>query len=125
MFRGKIAVTAAALMVSGCASSIMNGFVGQPIQQAMVKYGSPSNAFDMGDGRRAFQWTMRRNYTAPTLVSNRGSAYPIGNNVWWTQNTTITGGQTSTSECNYTMYGRWNGSAWMIEGFEKPRFMCE
>lgn len=116
---------AIALSVAGCASSVMNGFVGQPVQQVMVKYGPPTNAFDMGDGRRAFQWSMKSSYTAPTSARTTGQAMPVGNAVWWTQNTTISGGGTSTGECLYTLYGRWSGSAWRIEAYEKPKFLCE
>lgn len=117
----------AALALAGCASSIMNDYVGQPLQSAMVDYGPPVNAFDMGDGRRAFQWSMTSSYTAPTTVSNSGTAMPMGNSVWWTQNTQISGGGTSSQTCLYTLYGRWDESAdvWRVEGFEKPRFMCE
>lgn len=118
---------AAALAVTGCASSIMGGYMGEPVQSAMVKYGPPQAAFDMGDGRRAFQWSMDQSYTTPTTVNNQGNANVYGNSVWWTEKTQISGGQTLNSTCNYTMYGRWSESAnaWILESFEKPRLMCE
>lgn len=118
---------AGAVLLSGCASSVMGGFVGQPVQQAMVKYGTPSNAFDMGDGRRAFQWVMQSTYVTPTVATNTGNAFGYGNSVSWTQNTTITGGQPITSKCAYTLYGRWSETAksWIVEGFEKPPLLCE
>ena len=120
-------VCVAAFAVTACASSIMGGFVGEPVQSAMVKYGPPQNAFDMGGGRRAFQWVMGSSYTTPVNVQNRGNVSAYGNQAWWTQNTTITGGQTINSKCLYTMYGRWSASAnaWILEGYEKPRFLCE
>lgn len=117
----------AALALTGCASSIMQGFVGQSVQEAMVRYGPPANVFDMGDGRRAFQWVMTQSYVMPTNVTNTGNAYGIGNSVYWTQNTQITGGQPITNQCAYTLFGRWNESAkqWVVEGFVKPKFSCE
>jgi len=123
----RAAVVILGLALSGCASSIMQGYVGQPVQQAMVDYGPPSTAFDMGDGRRAFQWAMESTGKTPTYVQNSGNVQGYGNSAWWTQNTTITGGQTVTSKCNYTLYGRWSdaSNAWLIEGFEKPKFLCE
>ena len=126
LVRYAIAVSASVLL-TGCASDIMKGYVGQPLQAAMVDYGPPSNAFDMGDGRRAFQWAMASSYTTPTYVQNQGSATPLGNAVWWTQNTQIIGGQTVETSCNYTLYGRWDDSAnvWRIEGFEKPKWACQ
>jgi len=105
----------------------MQGMVGQPITVAVVRNGPPTNAFDMGDGRRAFQWAKSASYTTPTQVQNRGTASPMGNSVWWQQSSQITGGQTIHSECLYTLYGRWDDAAqfWRIEGFERPRFMCD
>lgn len=116
-----------ALTVTGCASQIMKGYVGKPLQEAMVQYGPPQNAFDMGDGRRAFQWSMENSYTTPTFATNSGTAIPIGNSVYWTQNTQISGGQPITQKCVYTLYARWSESAhsWIVEGFAKPRYMCE
>jgi len=117
----------AALSLAGCASSIMKGYVGEPLQAAMVDYGPPANAFDMGDGRRAFQWSMTSTSTAPTMVRNSGTAVPLGNSVWWTQNTQISGGGTATTECLYTLYARWDQQTmvWRVEAFEKPRLFCE
>lgn len=126
MKRALIGLVAAALALGGCAASIMNSFVGDPLATVMVKYGPPTNAFDMGDGRRAFQWVMHRSFTMPTNSYTTGTAIPIGNTVMWQQNTRITGGQPINSSCAYTLYGRWSDSAntWMIEGYEKPRMMC-
>ena len=115
------------LTLSGCAGSIMNGFVGQPLQQVMVKYGPPANAFDMGDGRRAFQWAISKTFVTPTNASTTGNAYGYGNSVTWTQNTQISGGVPITNSCMYTMYGRWNENTntWIMAGYEKPKLMCQ
>lgn len=123
----RILAIAAAVALTGCASQIMSGFVGQPLQQAMVKYGPPSNAFDMPDGRRAFQWAMSSTYVTPTYSTTTGNAYGYGNSVNWQTNTQITGGVPITSKCAYTLYGRWSdgANAWIVEGFEKPSFACE
>ena len=80
----------------------------------MVDHGPPSNAFDMPDGRRAFQWTEETTH-------NSGSA------TWVNSNTQIYGGQTETSECFFTFFGVWeeNQNAWIITDFNKPDFLCE
>lgn len=116
-----------ALVLTSCASSEMKGYIGKSLQEVMVKRGPPANAFDMGDGRRAFQWVLNSTYRAPTNVQSSGNVYSYGNQANWTQKTTITGGQPITNSCAYTMYGRWNESRtlWIMEGFEKPNFMCE
>lgn len=114
-----------ALALTGCASSIMKGFVGQPLQSVMIKYGAPANAFDMPDGTRAFQWIMSSTYVTPTYATNSGYATPMGNSVYWQQNTQIHGGQPITNTCAYTMFGRWNGTAWVMTGYSKPNLMCQ
>lgn len=128
MVRSKALIALLAMLATaGCASQIMKGFVDQPIQTAIVKYGPPINAFDMGDGRRAFQWSMDRSYTAPVTATNYGTAAIYGTSAVWTQNTQISGGQTVSGRCIYTLYGRWSDSAraWMVSGFEKPPYACE
>lgn len=116
-----------ALLLAGCASQAMRRYMGQPVQAAMARNGPPTNAFDMPDGRRAFQWARSGQYTTPTYANSTGNAQAIGNAVWWTQNTAITGGQTYQMRCLYTVYARWNeGSrAWIIEGFEPIPYECE
>lgn len=122
-----IRVAIIALALSGCASQIMKGYVGQPLQMAMVDHGPPVNAFDMPDGTRAFQWVKKRSFVMPVSSYQSGNASVVGNTVWWTQNTRISGGQPIHSECAYTMFARWDegANAWMLTGFQKPRWACE
>jgi len=122
-----IGITLVLFLVAGCASSIMNGFVGKSLPQVMVKYGPPLNAFDMGDGRRAFQWIMTNTYVTPMYATTTGNAFASGNSMMWSQNTQIGGGVPITDQCAYTMYGRWHEDQklWIMEGFEPPNLMCE
>ncbi len=115
------------LMLAGCASNVMKGYMGKPLQEAMIDYGSPTNAFDMPDGSRAFQWVMTSTYVTPTRIANSGAVYPNGYNATWGQQTTITGGQPVTNECAYTMFAKWDDltSTWVFTGFRKPKVMCE
>lgn len=114
---------ALAFGVVGCASQIMQGYMGKPLQEVMLDYGPPSNAFDMPDGSRAFQWVMNYSTTTPTQV--RTSSIPVGN-VWYT-NTQITGGQAISGECIYTMLARWDQAqnAWIFYEFRPPSMMCQ
>ncbi len=115
------------LVLSGCASQIMNSYVGNDVREVMVDYGTPDNAFDMGNGRRAFQWIMNDNYTTPTTVTTTANINTYDSNSWVNSNTIITGGQTMNSKCIYTMFGRWNEDrqGWYITDFKKPSLMCE
>ncbi len=46
----------AGLLLSGCASTAMKGFVGQPIEEAFFRYRQPVNTFDLQDGGKAYQF---------------------------------------------------------------------
>lgn len=115
------------MFLSGCASTIMKSYIDKDVREVMLDYGPPSNAFDMGDGRRAFQWVMESSYTTPVVANTSGNVSAYGNTAWVNSNTTISGGQAVTSSCTYTMLGRWNDSrqAWIITEFRKPNLMCE
>lgn len=115
------------LALGGCASTIMKNYVGQPLQVAMIDHGPPVNAFDMPDGTRAFQWVKSRSYVMPVSSYQSGNASVIGNSVWWTQRTQISGGQPIHSECAYTMFAEWDEAqnAWIFTGFKKPKWDCE
>jgi hypothetical protein len=114
-------------LVAGCASQIMSGYIGQSLQEAMLDYGTPVNAFDMPDGSRAFQWVLTSSYVLPTTITQSGNAQASGNNLNWMSNTRITGGQPVTNTCAYTMLARWvdASNAWIFYDFRKPRFGCE
>lgn len=123
----RVLMMAAALALSGCATQAMNRYIGQPVQAAMARNGPPTNAFDMPDGTRAFQWARSGEVRTPTYATTTGSAVPMGQSVWWTQNTTITGGQALQLRCLYTVYARWNDAsrAWIIERYEPIPYQCE
>lgn len=96
------------LSLAGCASQIMQGYIGQDVREVMLDYGPPANAFDMGDGRRAFQWVMQNSYSTPTTASSTARVNNYGYSTWVTTNTTITEGRTVNSKCVYTLFGRWS-----------------
>lgn len=109
-------------LLSGCATKIMESYVGQDVRQVIIKRGAPANAMDMGDGRRAFQWREDESIQMPTTVSTVGTA----NTGWYTANSTISGGQSLTNTCIYTVYARWDETrrGWVVESFEKPTWDC-
>ena len=115
------------LLLTGCVSQQLKGFVGQPIHAVVIRNGPPSNVFDLPDGRRVFQWSMNRTFVMPTTAYNSGTAYPSGGSVNWYQQTTIAGGQAYTQRCVYSLYAMWYDSqnTWMVTSFEKPPYACE
>lgn len=115
------------LLVSGCASQIMQSYIGKDIREVMIDYGQPANAFDMGDGRRAFQWVKHSSYTTPVTSTTNGSVSVYGSNAWVNSNTVISGGQTINSSCAYTLFASWREATkgWVVVDFKKPNIMCE
>lgn len=116
-----------AVSLAGCASQIMRSYVGKDVREVMLDYGAPANAFDMGDGRRAFQWVDGSSYTVPVTATTTSSVNTLGSTSWVNSNTTITGGQTINSRCLYTLFARWNEDVkgWYVTDFRKPNLMCE
>ena len=109
-------------LAAGCASQIMGEFVGQNINQVMVEYGPPVNVFDVGDGRRAFQWRMDEAIIMPQTTNY--SAYTTGSIT--TGTATTTGGYVGSYSCFYTLYAKQNKpNSWVVVGFEKPSLFCE
>jgi hypothetical protein len=119
-------ILAMALSLGGCASSIMEGYVGQPLQAAMVRYGPPDAVFDMPDGRRAFQWEMANTTALPaTTVTNTNFYAPPGAFRTATSTSTTYGGGFLTNTCRYTMYAEYRSDNWIFTGFERPSLSCE
>lgn len=114
-------------ILSGCASQIMNSYVGKDVREVMLDYGPPNNAFDLAEGQRAFQWVKNNSYTMPATANTSGSINTYGSSTWVNSNTTITGGQTINSKCVYTLIAEWNKEVelWRIISFRKPSLMCE
>jgi hypothetical protein len=83
-------VTALTLLslLSGCVSTHMKVFVGKDIREVMMIEGPPINAFDLGEGRRAFQYRFGGGkFALPQTSNTTGTATVIGNSVWLDQRT--------------------------------------
>lgn len=130
--RLRLAGLAAALVLSGCATQIMNGFIGQTVQDVALRYGPPFNVMDMGDGRRAFQWKISQSIIIPTTSTTYGTAnvYAPPGSAFATVNTqattTTTPGGVSSFDCLYTMFGQWSEqrAAWVMTSYQRPNLMC-
>jgi hypothetical protein len=91
------------LALAGCASSgNLDKAIGQPIQEAYVRWGPPAATFDMPDGATAHQWRKSRTVTEPIGVETRLKGNPYNPRLA----SQIYGGEVSTSECFLTMIAR-------------------
>ncbi|MCV2881991.1 hypothetical protein [Actibacterium sp. XHP0104] len=118
----RIVAVAVAFFVSGCASQIMESYVGKDITEVIVKYGPPMNMLEMPDGRKAFQWRVDSNVVLPSTTTYNATTY--GNVT--TGYATTTGGYVGSSRCVYTLYAKENAQdSFTVIGYEKPTLMCE
>lgn len=85
------AAIVAALLLAGCASTSLKGFVGQPIEEAMMRYGPPESVIDLPDGRKAFQFRWGQD----PLVKNQG--------------------------CLVTLIGKPSGNTFIVEEYRAPK----
>jgi len=116
------AILIAGVTLSGCASHIMNGFVGRDIGAVIARYGPYESSFEMADGRRAFQWRIEEASMVPTETISEDVETRDGTR----QTVRTTGGYWQENTCFYTMYAvPSQGDGWTIVGFEKPSLDCE
>ena len=115
------------IALTGCASQILKSYVGKDVREAVLDYGPATNALDLGQNKRAFQWVMDRSVTIPLTATTAGQVTNYGNTSWLNSNTTLTGGQTINSECLYTLIASWNETmeSWIVTEFRKPKLSCE
>ncbi|MGN7870957.1 hypothetical protein [Paracoccus sp. 22332] len=110
-----------AFFLSGCASQIMQSYLGKDITEAAMDYGVPDATMDLPDGRRAFMWQMTQNIAMPQTTTYNATA--TGN---WVNGTATTSGGIASQTCNYTLIGQRNSKgSYTVVDFRKPSMMCE
>ncbi|MDO9025299.1 hypothetical protein [Zwartia sp.] len=114
-------------LMSGCASQIMQSYIGQPLLRVVEDYGMPVAAFDSEPGVRSFIWVLQSQGVTPQLTT--GSATVTGNQLFAS---TITYPATYTSSsCNYAIYARKTRDdidgvgAWTVVGYKTPPLRCQ
>lgn len=131
-------LTAVALL-TGCAAQIMKSYTGKPLTEVVLDYGPPVNAFDVGDGRRAFTWkwsgTVMTPGSATTYGHGYGSVTAIGNTAYGSASyyghTTITPPQAFDYTCFYTIFATRQRQdiegpgAWRVVGYREPNLGCQ
>ncbi|WP_207063551.1 hypothetical protein [Motiliproteus sp. SC1-56] len=126
--RGFTLCVLAATVLAGCASNMLEKYAGKDIREVMVDYGEPVSAFDLPDGRRAFQWVQNNSYQTPTrIISHRQPVDRKSDPGSWVSNqTTIFGGEIVESSCLYTLIGRWDESidGWRVLEEDGGRMTC-
>ena len=113
------AIIAGSLILAGCVSTEMRALVGQPIQEAQIRYGPPVQVVDMPDGGRAYGF----HYGGGAAVlpsSSRTTAF-VNGPVISAQTQTMPGGVVELPGCTITFMARQHGPAWVIEDIRVPK----
>jgi hypothetical protein len=121
----------AAALIGGCASAIMENYVGQRLMTPVSQYGPPAYAYDIGEDERAFMWRMDQQIIIPGHSAGTFSATSVGGSIYGYGSTSVMPPQVVSGTCFYTLYarrveaGRDDPAAWEVTGFEPPRLSCE
>ena len=111
------------LLLSGCASTAMKRFVGQPIEEALFQYGQPVNTIDLPNGEKAFQFYWGGgSFVVPG--QSRTNVAVIGNTA--TLNTTATPATIVESQgCLVTLIARPENGRMVVREYRIPkRLVC-
>ena len=112
-------------IISGCASTHMKQYIGEDVREIIIDNGPPINAFDIGDGRRAFQFRWGGGaYEIPQTTTIAGSSIATGNSIWYSGTAITSGGGVVASEgCILTYFTLWSEqkNAWIVTDYRVPK----
>jgi hypothetical protein len=116
----------AALALVACApQGELERFVGRSVDEAMLDYGSPTEVFQLSDGRRAYQWEITKEGFRPAPQPRIGVGIGIGTGGWGGGITTIGTNYIPYSKtCRYTLIASKSGDQWIASEFRKPAPGC-
>lgn len=123
-----IALGLAALVLAACASE-MERYVGRSISEVMLDYGPPDDVFELSDGRRAYQWEVKKEGFRPAPGPRIGVGIGVGSGwrggMWGGQVTTLNTAYVPYSKtCRYTLISDKRGSQWFVSDFRRPTPGC-
>lgn len=108
-----------AVALAGCVSTQMNGLVGSPVQEALIRYGAPEQVIEMPDGRRAYQF---RSEGGAAVLPGYATTTSIGAGATAMAYTTVTPGAVVSSRgCLLTFIAAERGGGWVIEDYRVPK----
>lgn len=116
-----VIATTAAVVLAGCASTVMKNYIGQPVESVIIDYGPPTAVLDLGWDQRAYQW--RKISTNVVSGSTSGEIRDTRRGQRFEE--TVTPGYVEEQECFYTFYARQQGGRWYVTNFRQPKLECE
>jgi len=113
----------AVFLVAGCASQVLQSYVGKSITEPILDYGPPSNIVELSDGKRAYQWARTNTGVIPVTTPTTTNVYGSGG--FATAYSTTTNYVPYSNDCVYTLIAIKSGDDWIVESFRQPTFSCE
>ena len=112
-------------LLTGCASTHMQQYVGKDIREVIIDSGPPVNALDLEGGRRAFQFRWGGgSFVVPSQTTTTGQVNVTGNTAWLQSRSITTGGGVVTSEgciIAYITTFSETRQSWIVESYRIPK----
>lgn len=108
------------MILAGCASTEMKGYIGQDIREVILTNGQPIGALDMGNGVRAFQFM----WGGTTTTAVRAQTTIQDNSEWFGSSEIRSSGSALVSSgCVIAYLTRWdeNQKSWIIFDYRIPK----
>jgi hypothetical protein len=103
----------------------MQGYVGRSLSEPMLDHGSPTEVFELSDGRRAYQWEITKEGFRPAPRPTIGIGVGIGTGGWGGGVTTVNQSYVPYSKtCRYTLITDKRGNDWVVSSLRKPAQGC-
>lgn len=112
------------LLLSGCVSTEMKGYVGKDIREVILANGQPMGVIDMGDGSRAFQFMWGG--TSQTAVASNSSTQ-INSNWLGKAQIESSGSAIVSSGCVISYITHWDEKrkSWIVFDYRYPnKIVC-
>ena len=124
-----VALFIVSLLQAGCVSTHMEQFIGKDVREVVMSDGAPANIFDLGDGRRVFQFYWGGGtVVVPGQIQGQSQSTVIGDTVYTTGTALVMPPRIIESQGCLTNYiTDWNQelNGWIVVEIRYPqRLIC-
>ena len=129
LFSGIVCLSA--IILTACASMVLDSYVGKSLLEPVLDYGAPSNVIEMSGNRRAFIWNRTISGVIGGTSSTDASVNFYGDFVDISSTTRTTPAQAYSYECSYVLIAERvrddieGPESWNVLEYRQPRLECE
>lgn len=121
----RLVLIALLVLLAGCVSTEMKGYMGKDVREVILVNGPPINELDMGDGIRAFQFKWGGGtMVVPQTSRTTGKVNTYGSTAVVNATTTTTGGHVIRNEgCTISYLAKWSDErqGWIVVDYRYPK----